>query len=47
MDNITVINQDYLSFLKEQEDNSFDVIYFDPMFRHTLTDSKSQIHFAN
>ena len=32
MDNITVINQDYLSFLKEQEDNSFDVIYFDPMF---------------
>ena len=41
MDNITVINQDYLSFLKEQEDNSFDVIYFDPMFRHALTDSKS------
>ena len=27
MDNITVINQDYLSFLKEQEDNSFDIIY--------------------
>ena len=41
MDNITVINQDYLSFLKEQEDNSFDVIYFDPMFRHALIDSKS------
>lgn len=41
MDNITVINQDYLSFLKEQADNSFDVIYFDPMFRHALTDSKS------
>lgn len=41
MDNIEVINQDYLSFLKEQPDNSFDIIYFDPMFRHALTDSKN------
>lgn len=41
MDNIEVINQDYLSFLKEQPDNSFDIIYFDPMFRHALTNSKN------
>ena len=41
MNNIEVINQDYLSFLKEQKDNSFDVVYFDPMFRHALTDSKN------
>lgn len=41
MTNIEVINQDYLSYLKEQEDNSFDIIYFDPMFRHALLDSKN------
>lgn len=41
MNNIEVLNQDYLSFLKEQSDNSFDIIYFDPMFRHALTDSKN------
>ena len=41
MDTIQVINQDYLSFLQTQPDNSFDIIYFDPMFRHALTDSKS------
>lgn len=41
MDNIQVINKDYLSFLQKQPDNSFDVIYFDPMFRHALTDSKN------
>lgn len=39
MDKISVINQDYFSFLKQQPDNSFDIIYFDPMFRHALTDS--------
>lgn len=41
MNNIEVINQDYLSFLKAQPDNSFDIVYFDPMFRHALLDSKN------
>lgn len=41
MDNIEVINQDYLSYLKAQPDNSFDIVYFDPMFRHALLDSKN------
>lgn len=41
MNNIEVINQDYLSYLKQQENNSFDVVYFDPMFRHPLTDSQN------
>lgn len=41
MNNIEVINQDYLSYLKQQADNSFDVVYFDPMFRHPLTDSQN------
>lgn len=41
MERINVINQDYLSFLQQQQDNSFDIIYFDPMFRHPLTDSKN------
>ena len=30
-----------LAYLREQPDNSFDVVYFDPMFRHPLTESKS------
>ena len=34
-------NQDYLSYLKAQPDNSFDIVYFDPMFRHALLDSKN------
>ena len=29
------------SFLQEQADDSFDVVYFDPMFRHPLTESRS------
>ena len=41
MDNIQVVNQDYLTYLKQQPDNAFDVVYFDPMFRHPLTDSKN------
>lgn len=36
---IEVHHADYLEFLRQQEDNSFDVVYFDPMFRHPLTDS--------
>ena len=38
---IKVVNADYLDFLKRQPDKSFDSIYFDPMFRHPLTDSKN------
>lgn len=41
MDNIQVVNQDYLTYLKQQPDNAFDIVYFDPMFRHPLTDSKN------
>lgn len=33
---IRVINQDYKTLLKELPDNSYDVIYFDPMFDNTL-----------
>ena len=36
MRRINVINADYLEFLKKAADNSFDVVYFDPMFRHSL-----------
>lgn len=41
MNNIEVINQDYMSYLKQQKDNAFDIVYFDPMFRHPLTDSQN------
>lgn len=33
MRRIKVINADYNLFLKEAPDNSYDVVYFDPMFR--------------
>lgn len=36
---IKVVNSNYLDYLKEQPDDSVDVVYFDPMFRHPLTDS--------
>ena len=36
MRRINVINADYLGFLKGAADKSFDVVYFDPMFRHPL-----------
>jgi len=38
---IKVININSLSFLKEQGDNSFDVIYFDPMFKVAVDSSAS------
>ena len=41
MRRIKVINIDYLQFLKNAKDKSFDVIYFDPMFRHSLERSSS------
>ncbi len=33
MKRIKVINDSYENYLKIQEDNSFDVVYFDPMFK--------------
>ena len=39
MRRIEVINMDYLDFLRQQPDNSYDVVYFDPMFRKPLTAS--------
>ena len=41
MRRIKVINTDYADFLKNSADNSFDVIYFDPMFRHSLERSSN------
>lgn len=37
---IEVIQSDHLDFLKEQPDHSFDIIYFDPMFRRPLLTSQ-------
>lgn len=39
MRRIHVVCADYLDYLREQPDNSFDVVYFDPMFRHPFTES--------
>ena len=39
MRKIEVVNMDYLDYLREQPDNSYDVVYFDPMFRKPLTAS--------
>ena len=36
MRRVEVVNVDYVDFLRNVEDNSFDVVYFDPMFRHPL-----------
>lgn len=36
MRRIDVMCVDYLDYLKQLPDNSFDVVYFDPMFRHPL-----------
>lgn len=41
MRRIEAISTDYLSFLKKQADKSFDVVYFDPMFRHPIETSAS------
>lgn len=41
MRRIQVVNSDYLDYLKQQSDDSFDVVYFDPMFRHPITTSSS------
>jgi len=39
MRRIHVVCADYLDYLREQPDNSFDAVYFDPMFRHPFTES--------
>ena len=39
MRRIEVVTADYLDYLKAAENNSFDVVYFDPMFRHALMKS--------
>jgi len=39
MRRIEVITADYLDYLKTAQENSFDVVYFDPMFRHALIKS--------
>ena len=36
MRRVKVVNTDYMEFFKGATDNSFDVVYFDPMFRHPL-----------
>ena len=36
---IKVVNKDYVTFLKNAEDKSFDVVYFDPMFTESVTES--------
>ena len=41
MRRISVVNEDYLDYLRQQPDNSVDVVYFDPMFRKPLTASSS------
>lgn len=38
---ISVLHADYEKFLCRQPDDSFDVVYFDPMFRQGLTQSSS------
>ena len=39
MRSITTHNIDCLEYLKKCEDNSFDFIYFDPMFSHNIKES--------
>ena len=38
---IETVCADAFSYLKQQEDDSVDVVYFDPMFRHPLLESRS------
>jgi len=41
MRRIRVISTDYMDFLRRAEDNSYDIVYFDPMFRHPLQESRN------
>lgn len=39
MRRVRVVCADYEDFLRAQPDDSFDAVYFDPMFRHPFTES--------
>lgn len=41
MRRIEVVNTDALAYLRAQPDNAFDIVYFDPMFRHPLMQSEN------
>lgn len=47
MDRIEVINSSYKDFLEKQKDNSFDIVYFDPMFKKANKKSTSINSFRN
>lgn len=47
MESIKVINTSYEEYLAEAEDNSFDVVYFDPMFKEPNKKSSSINGFRN
>ena len=40
MRGIETVCADAFSYLKQQEDDSLDVVYFDPMYRHPLLETK-------
>ena len=39
MRRVEIITTDYFDFLKSAENDSYDVVYFDPMFRHAIKKS--------
>ncbi len=39
MRRVEIVAVDYFDYLKNCAENSFDVVYFDPMFRHAITKS--------
>lgn len=41
MRRIQLLHQDYLPYLLSLPDDSFDVVYFDPMFRETVSESSA------
>ena len=41
MRKITTHNYDCIDYLKKSPDNTFDIIYFDPMFSHTIKESEN------
>ena len=41
MKNIEVLHEDHEIYLKTLPDNSFDIVYFDPMFEEEISDSES------
>ncbi|MGI5921520.1 MAG: class I SAM-dependent methyltransferase [Syntrophomonadaceae bacterium] len=38
---IEIVHSDHYDYLRRQEDNSFDIVYFDPMFRQPLLHSEA------